>query len=326
MASDNNLKQFRIRNYLAKDFDSLRAQLLEYARLYYPDKIQDFSEASVGGLLLDLAAYTGDVMTFYLDHQYNELDPNTAVETKNIEKIIRNSGIAITGASPAVLEATLSLEVPAILNTTTNSYEPLTSAMPVVRQNTQFTSFSGIDFTLLQDLDYSRKKSDGTYAANIKIARVGLDGNPLTFIMSLSGVCISGKQATESFSLGTFTPFPTVTLSNNNVTDILSVVDNKGNTYYQVNYLSDDVVYKNVINLAKDSEEISDALKVIPAPYRFITKVDLSNRATTLVLGGGEDTSIDDDVVPDPSDFAVSFPYSKTFARSTLNPLQLLEY
>jgi len=325
MASDNNLKQFRIRNYLAKDFDSLRAQLLEYARLYYPDKIQDFSEASVGGLLLDLAAYAGDVMTFYLDHQYNELDPNTAVETRNIEKIIRNSGVVITGASPAVVEATLSLEVPATLNTSTNSYEPVVSAMPVVRQNTQFTSFSGIDFTLLQDLDYSRKKSDGTYAANIKIARVGLDGNPLTFSMSLSGVCISGKQATETFPLGVFTPFPTITLSNNNVTDVLSVVDNKGNTYYQVNYLTDDVVYKNVINLAKDSEEISDALKVIPAPYRFVTKVDLSNRATTLILGGGEDTSIDDDVVPDPSDFAVSFPYSKIFTRSTLNPLQLLK-
>jgi hypothetical protein len=325
MASDNNLKQFRIRNYLAKDFDSLRAQLLEYARLYYPDKIQDFSEASVGGLLLDLAAYAGDVMTFYLDHQYNELDPNTAVETRNIEKIIRNSGVAITGASPAVVEAKLTLEVPAVLNTSTNSYEPVISAMPVVRQNTQFTSFSGIDFTLLQDLDFSRKKSDGTYVASIKIARVGLDGNPLTFSMSLSGVCISGKQSIETFPLGIFTPFPTITLSNNNVTDILSVVDNKGNTYHQVNYLSDDVVYKNVINLAKDSEEISDALKVIPAPYRFVTKVDLSNRSTTLILGGGEDTSIDDDVVPDPSDFAVSFPYSKTFSRSTLNPLQLLK-
>lgn len=326
MASNNNLKQFRvIRNYLAKDFDSLRSQLLEYARLYYPDKIQDFSEASVGGLLLDLAAYTGDVMSFYLDHQYNELDPNTAIETKNIERLIRNSGVNISGAAPAVVEAKLTLQVPARLNADTNSYEPVSEAMPIVRQNTLFSSYSGVEFTLLQDLDFSRKKSDGTYLANIKVARLDSNGNPLTFSMSLSGPCISGKEATETFPLGSFSPFPTITLSNGNVTDILSVVDNKGNTYYQVNYLTDDVVYRNVANLAKDSEEITDALKIIPAPYRFATRVDLNNRFTTITLGGGEDTSIDDDVVPDPSDFAVSFPYSKTFSRSTLNPLQLLK-
>ena len=325
MASNNNLKQFRVRNYLAKDFDSLRSQLLEYARLYYPDKIQDFSEASVGGLLLDLAAYTGDAMSFYLDHQYNELDPNTAIETKNIERLIRNSGVNITGAAPAVVEVKLTLQVPARLNDVTNSYEPAAEAMPVVRQNTLFSSYSGIEFTLLQDLDFSRKKSDGTYLANIQVSRLDANGNPLTFSMSLSGPCISGKEATETFPLGSFSPFPTITLSNGNVTDILSVVDNKGNTYYQVNYLTDDVVYRNVANLAKDSEEITDALKIIPAPYRFATKVDLNNRFTTITLGGGEDTSIDDDVVPDPSDFAVSFPYSKTFSRSTLNPLQLLK-
>lgn len=326
MASNNNLKQFRIiRNYLAKDFDSLRSQLLEYARLYYPDKIQDFSEASVGGLLLDLAAYTGDVMSFYLDHQYNELDPNTAIETKNVERLIRNSGVNITGAAPAVVEAKVTLQVPARLNAATNSYEPISEAMPVVRQNTLFSSYSGIEFTLLQDLDFSRKKSDGTYLANIQIARLDSNGNPLTFSMSLSGPCISGKEATETFPLGSFSPFPAITLSNGNVTDILSVVDNKGNTYYQVNYLTDDVVYRNVANLAKDSEEITDALKVIPAPYRFATRVDLNNRFTTITLGGGEDTSIDDDVVPDPSDFAVSFPYSKTFSRTALNPLQLLK-
>ena len=82
------LKQFRNRSYLAKDFDALRANLIQYARLYYPDRMQDFSETSLGGLLLDMAAYTGDVMSFYMDHQYNELDPDTAIETSNIERLI----------------------------------------------------------------------------------------------------------------------------------------------------------------------------------------------------------------------------------------------
>ncbi len=70
----DDLTPVRQRKYLAKDFDALRGNLLEYARLYYADKIRDFSENSLGGMFLDLAAYVGDTMSFYLDHQYGELE------------------------------------------------------------------------------------------------------------------------------------------------------------------------------------------------------------------------------------------------------------
>ena len=86
----------RTRNYLAKDFDSLRGDLLKYARIFYPDNMQDFTEASLGGLFLDMAAYVGDTMSFYLDHQFRELDPTTAIETENIEKHAHNAGIKIS--------------------------------------------------------------------------------------------------------------------------------------------------------------------------------------------------------------------------------------
>jgi len=81
------LKTIRQRNYLARDFDSFRRVLLEYARQYYPDKIKDFSEASLGGLFLDMAAYVGDNLSFYLDHLYGELNPDTAVEQRILSKL-----------------------------------------------------------------------------------------------------------------------------------------------------------------------------------------------------------------------------------------------
>jgi len=264
-------------------------------------------------------------MSFYLDHQYSELDPDTAIEIRNIEKIIRNAGVEITGASPAVAEVTLTIEVPAYLDTTSNSYEPVPNSLPIIRENSIFSAANGTEFILLADVDFSKRKSDGTFMASTRVGRVGQSGAPLTIQMSLAGTCVSGRQTTETFVIGDFTPFRTIPLSQSNITDIVSVVDNKGNTYYKVNFLTDDVVYRNVVNLARDSEEISEALKVVPAPYRFVTNVDLSTRTTTLVLGGGDDNSIDNDVVPDPSDFAISFPYSKTFSRVSVNPLQLLK-
>lgn len=316
------LKQFRNRSYLAKDFDSLRANLLQYARLYYPDKIQDFSESSLGGMFLDMAAYTGDVMSFYLDHQYNELDSDTAIETSNIERLIRSAGVPISGAAPATVDVTFFIEVPA--TAIDGKYVPLPSSLPVVKANSIFTSTSGINFSLLADVDFASKASDGSYVAEIKVGKISQSGNPVTFTMAIDGKCISGSETTETFGLGSFVAFKSITLSQNNITDILSVNDSLGNAYYEVSTLSDDVVYKNVLNTAHDSNDISEALKVVPAPYRFVTVVDLASRSTTMILGGGDDNNIDDDAVPDPSEFAISFPYSKTFSRTSINPLKML--
>jgi hypothetical protein len=316
------LKQFRNRSYLAKDFDSLRANLLQYARLYYPDKIQDFSESSLGGMFLDMAAYTGDVMSFYLDHQYNELDSDTAIETSNIERLIRSAGVPISGAAPATVDVTFFIEVPAAA--VDGKYVPLSSSLPVVKANSIFTSTSGINFSLLADVDFASKTSDGSYVAEIKVGKISQSGNPVTFTMAIDGKCISGYETSETFGLGSFVAFKSITLSQNNITDILSVSDSLGNSYYEVSTLSDDVVYKNVLNTAHDSNDISEALKVVPAPYRFVTVVDLASRSTTMILGGGDDNNIDDDAVPDPSEFAISFPYSKTFSRTSINPLKML--
>lgn len=317
-----SLKQFRNRSYLAKDFDALRANLVQYARLYYPDRLQDFSESSLGGLLLDMAAYTGDVMSFYMDHQYNELDPDTAIETSNIERMIRSAGVPITGASPATVEATFFIEVPASL--VDGSYVPRPGSLPIIKANSTFTSLTGVEFILLADVDFSRKKSDGSFSAEIKVGKLNQNGSPNTFTMAATGICISGTEVTETFNLGDFSPFKTITLAQNNVTDILSVDDSFGNSYYEVSTLTDDVVYRNVLNTSSDYNDVSDALKLIPAPYRFVSIVDIATRSTTIILGGGDDSNLEDDAVPDPSDFAVSFPYSKTFSRTSINPLRLL--
>ncbi len=320
----DDLKSVRQRKYLSKDFDGLRAQLLEYARLYYPDRIRDFSESSLGGLFLDFAAYTGDVLSFYLDHQYAELNYDTAVESPNIERALRNSGVPIVGASPAIVPVTIYVSVPA--EKTQNVLGPSVSCLPKVMAGSIFSADNGVEFILLEDVDFNRKKSDGSFAAQIKVGNKTTSGTPTTFIMAQSGMCVSGKDVTENISIGRdFVPFRRVTLSNANVSEITSVIDGFGNVYYQVSSLSHDVVYRNVLNTAKDNELVKDAIKVIPAPFRYSTESDLNTRKTTLTFGSGNANTLEDDVIPDPSDFAIAFPYSRTFSRIPVNPQQLLQ-
>lgn len=328
MATDPKaqIKQVRQRTYLSRDFDSLRATLLDYARQYYPNQIQDFSEASVGGLFLDMAAYVGDNLSFYLDHLYNELNYETAVETSSLERALINSGITINGAAPATVEVTVYIEVPVA---TAGDENPDTTLLPIIKEGTVFTAENGVSFSLVEDIEFAIDSAgDGNYTLNPlvekKIGTVRSDGKVVTYLLSLNGICVSGTTTTQSFSIGAFTPFRQLTLSQPNVTEIVSVVDANGNTYYEVGALTHDVVYKNVLNTNSDNDLVKDALKVIPAPYRFVRTTSLVERISTLTLGGGSADTLEDDVIPDPSDFAIAFPYSRTISRIPVNPEKLL--
>ena len=319
----DNLKQVRNRRYLAKDFDGLRVIILEYARLYYPDKLKDLSELSMGGLLLDMAAIVGDNLSFYLDHQYGELNYETAVETVNIDRALREAGVPIYGAAPSVVPVTIYVEIPAVVAYNKTIADP--TALPIIQTNSIFTSNTGIDFLLLEDIDFSAERADGTLIAEQRIGQQSPNGTIQTFILAASGICVSGKETSETISIsGDFIPFRKITLSSANITDIMNVTDGYGNTYYKVNELTHDVVYKNVLNIESDNNIVKDALKIVPAPYRYVTNVDLATRKTTLTFGGGNASTLEDDIIPDPSEFAISLPYSQTFSRIAINPEKLL--
>lgn len=329
MAINDNktaLKSVRQRNYLARDFDGFRTVLLDYARQYYPDKIQDFSESSLGGLFLDMAAYVGDSMSFYLDHLYGELNPETVVETSNIERILRNSGVPIVGASPAVVTLDFYVEVPVLSDGT---LRPDPSLIPTIKAGSAFLSDSSIQFILVEDLQFWKSDpSTGMIIVDPSVETSNgrrINGEITTKILKKSGVCSSGNQTSESFSLGDFASFRRLTLSQSNVTQIVSVTDGLGNVYYEVESLTHDVVYRNALNTSYVSPYVKDSIKVVPAPYRFVKEVALNNRKTTLIMGGGSADSLEDDLIPDPSEFAIPLPYSQTFSRTRVNPQKMLQ-
>ena len=317
------LKQIKQRKYLNKDFAGFKQDLLDYARIHFPDQIKDFSDTSLGGMFLDLAAYVGDVQSFYLDHQFHELDSTTAVESRNIERHLRSAGVPIVGASPAVVEITVSLEVPA--DTSVSPPVPLQAALPIVNSGTTFASDGSISFELVDDMDFSEKSSDGILLASVKISKKDANNNPTAFILARKGIALSGTRQVESFSTGDFEAFKRFALSKENVTEIISVVDSQGNQYYEVDYLTQDTVFKGMVNKNEDNELVKENLSLMLAPYRFTKTTNLQTRLTSLVFGGGSAASLDDDIVPDPSEFAMPLYGKKTFSRFTLNPGNLLK-
>lgn len=323
MAGDQQLKNLKNRVYLNKDFDSFRGDLLRYSRTYFGDKIQDFSEASVGGLLLDMAATVADSMSFYLDHQFREMSWSTAVESVNVSRMIAEAGIKPKGASPAVVSVSLFIEVPATI--VAGDYVPDVNTLPKIGQSTLLASSAGVIFATAEDVDFAERDRLGNLRASYVIGDTDASGNPANFIMKRNVDCYSGKVATENFTFGSNTAaFPTITLNNSDVSEVLQVVDSEGHEYYEVQTLSQDTVFRTFPNFSTDSEEVPRSIEVIPAPRRFVHNFNVTSRKSTLQFGGGTSYTTEDDAIPDPETLALPLYGTSTLNRFSIDPKSLL--
>ena len=97
---DDKNKKVPIR-YTSRDFNSIKTDLVNYAKRYYPNTFKDFNEASFGSLMLDTVSYVGDVMSFYMDYQVNESFLDTANEYNNVVKLTRQMGYKYRGRPAA---------------------------------------------------------------------------------------------------------------------------------------------------------------------------------------------------------------------------------
>ena len=193
-----NIRKRKVNNkdisFLNRDFESFRNELIRYARVHYGDQILDFSESSLTGMFVDMAAYVGDVFSFYQDHQMSELSLETAVENKNIERLIRQSGVKIKGASPSIVEIDITVKIDAAPADANGSVLPDKSLLPIIIAGSVFSSKSGVDFELLENVDFSSADDEGTLLAALQIASTNAANTPTSFFMTLKGICTSAKS------------------------------------------------------------------------------------------------------------------------------------
>ena len=320
---NKQIKKVRKRSYLARDFDSFKAELYDYAKTYFGDSIADFSEASVGGLFLDLAAMVGDTMSFYLDHQFNELNWETAVENKNIVNHLRMAGVKQTGVSSAVVDVTFSFIVPAKVSN--GEYIPDIDLLPTIGEGTTVraaaTSFSTVENLYVWETDRT-----GSLIAKVTTHESDEAGNPTHFLVEKNVICISGTVKKQTFRIpSTHKPFRKLVIGQQSVTEIISVTDSDGNEYYEVESLTQDTVFKGVLNLDEDQNLVHKNLEIVPATHRFISSTSPMTKLTTIQFGSGDADSMDDDIIPDPSDLSLPLYGRKTFSRFSIDPNSMLK-
>jgi len=301
-------------NYTNRDFNSIKQDLVDMAQQYYPDTYKDFSENSFGSYILDTVSYVGDMLSFYLDYQVNESFLETALEYENVRRLARNTGYKFTARPAAYGMATFYIMVPA--NTT--GLGPDRSLVPILRAGSEVQAQTGTTFVLTEDVDFNNPKNE------VVAARFSdTTGKPTEYAVRAQGQIRSTVLFRSTVSVGSFKRFQKVRVGGAGIAEIKSVVDSEGHEYYEVDHLSQGVVYINTTNPNAANDGIPQIIKPKAVPRRFVVVQD--ETGTYLQFGYGTDEEITTTDITDPSQVALKMSGKPYITDLAFDPTKLLD-
>jgi len=299
-------------DYTSRDFESIKKDLVEFAKRYYPDSYRDFTEASFGSLVFDTVAYTGDILSYYLDYSVNESFLDTSLEFDNVRKHARALGYRFAGTPSSFGIVSLFILCPA----NTEGTAPDRNYLPIIKAGSVFSTDDGSTFVMSEDLDFASNSSD------IVAARFA---NGLTTYFAVrnyaqvhSGVL---NLATVDLRNTTFERFKKIRVADSNVSEIVSVEDTEGNRYYQVDHLSQEVVFVDTTNKNAETDGVRSILKPFSTTRRFVLEQD--DTGTYLQFGFGSE-DVDDGGLTDPSRVALKMQGKNYISAKSFDPTKLI--
>ena len=310
-------------NYLNKDFSDFRDNLIEFARQYFPNTYNDFNEASPGMMFIEMAAYVGDVLSYYIDSQFRETLLAYAEEKKNVYTIAQSFGYKPKTTTPANVVLDVFQTIPALNGEPDYRYALNVKAGATIKSTT-----TGKTFRTIEDANF---KFNSQFEPRVTTIFESNGGTPTKYLLKKQVRAESGEVATEFFTFGTGQKYSQIKLGNTDVIHIISCVDDDGNNWYEVDSLARDTIFTDVENNSTNdptsvtNKEVSPyLLKLRKVPKRFTTFID-ENENTFLRFGAGVSDNPDEEIIPNPDNVGSNLPGSPSFLNKAFDPSNFLK-
>lgn len=308
-------------NYLNKDFNQFKTSLVDYAKTYFPTVYNDFTPSSPGMMFMEMSAYIGDVLSFYLDNQIQETFLQYTRQQNNLYELAYMMGYRPKTTSVATVDIDVYQQVPA------NGSEPDYNYALFVKPNTALsaTSTVTVPFLIQDSIDFTFSSS--TDPTEVTLYRT----SPDYFLLKKTRKAISAEIKTQIFSITSIEKFKTLEISGPNIIGILDIVDSDGNTWYEVPYLAQETIYDTIKNtninnptFSSDSGNTPYLLQLKKVQRRFVTRF---TNPTTLQIqfGAGTNTSnTDEEITPNPDNVGLGLPYKQSKLNIAFSPANFL--
>ena len=289
-------------SYTVRDFAAIRQELIDYTRQYYPELIDNFNDASIFSVLMDLNAAVTDNLHYHIDRSIQETVLEFAKQRSSIYNIARTYGLKIPGNRPSIAVCDISINVPVFGDRPNPDY------MGVLKAGSQFVG-AGQTFENPNDINFSSAFSSSGIANQKVIPILDASNNVQSYNIIKREVVVNGitKVFKKVITSADATPFLSLYLPERNVVNVLSIIQKDGITYnnipayqeflspvgkwYEVPALAEDTVFIPDPGKTTDQSNIKVG-KYIRTSNKFITEFTPEN-FLKLTFGGGN-TSADD--------------------------------
>ena len=309
--------------YINKDFTELRASLINYARTYFPTTYTDFSPTSPGMMFMEMAAYVGDVLSFYMDNQIQENFLQYARQPNNLYELAYMFGYKPNVTQVASTFIDFYQQVPAS-GSTPNTVPDFSYSLLIPSNSTITSNINGTSFLIEDPVDFTVSSSGDP--TEVTVYEVDGSGNPLFFLLKKSRKAISSTINTTQFSFGTPVQFSTVDINADKIVGILDVVDTDGNNWYEVDYLGQEMVFNSIKNTNTNDPNLSQysgdtpyLLKLEKIQRRFATRV-LNTGSLQLQFGAGTSNDTDEEIIPNPNNVGIGLPFEQSKLTTAYAP------
>jgi len=315
-------------NYFSRDFETLKNSLVNYARTYFPNTYNDFSPSSTGMMFINMAAYVGDILSFYLDNQVQETFIQYAKQEENIYALAYLLGYKPKVATPAVTTIDFYQQLPAIASGSIQV--PDYSYALTIPQGTVVSTAFGVstNFNTLNKVDFSFSSSlDPT---EITVYTVS-NGVPTYFLAKKSVQAVEGTIKTKSFSFGGAQEFPTVLITDTNIVNIQSCTDTGGNVWYEVDNLAQDFIYDIKANtstndpnsIPTDTSDTPNLLQLKKVERRFATRF-INNTTLEIQFGNGGTNNTTEEIIPNPDNVGLGLTIGQSKLTTAFSPTNFI--
>jgi len=307
-------------NYLNRDFNSLRERLIEFSKTYFPDTYNDFTPSSTGMLFMEMAAYVGDIMSFYIDNQAQETFIQYARQTNNLYELAYLLGYKPKVTSAAITTVEFYQELPAVAGQPDWNYT-ITIPQGFKVGN---PSDSSISFITQDTLNFAVSSSENPTTTSIYEIT---GGNVESYLLKKSVQVISARTKTKTFTFGTPESFSTVDIEDADIIGIESIVDSEGNIWYEVDYLGQDVIFDSIRNTnpntPTEDSEVPYLLQTKQVPNRFTTRF-LNETTLQLQFGEGTSENADGEITPNPNNVGLGLPSEQDKLTTAFSPTNFI--
>jgi hypothetical protein len=295
--------------YLNRDFTSLRSTLIDFSKTYFPKTYSDFNETSPGMLFIEMASYIGDSLSYYIDDTLKENLMVHAEDPKSVIALSQFLGYTPRLSTPATVVLSVYQTVPAIFDGT--EYREDTSYLLRIKPGMAVSSTNNVRFITEDVVDFSEE-----FNRDISVYEVDEYGNPVLFLVRKEVTAISADFREETFSFGTYAPYPTIRISTPNIIRIQSITDSSGNIWYEVPYLAQETVVVEQPNitdynteLAQFRDEVPSLLKFVKTARRFTTRIDDEGNMV-IQFGAGQSDTLSETLIPNLKNVGLGLPNS----------------